>query len=102
MCLAIPGPFAGLAPFFAIPTETMPRNVMGPVIGLVNAFGSGVGGFFGPLITGWLKQKYNGITVPFVALGIGMLVGASLCVFLPKSPVRSAALAPAPAGGSAA
>ena len=90
MCLAIPGPFAALAPFFAIPSETMPRNVMGPVIGLVNAFGSGAGGFFGPMITGWLKQKYGGITVPFVALGLGMLIGAALSMLLPKSPAHLA------------
>ena len=29
LCLAIPGPFAALAPFWAIPTETMPRAVFG-------------------------------------------------------------------------
>ena len=28
MCLAIPGPFAAMAPFWAIPSETMPRNVV--------------------------------------------------------------------------
>ena len=54
MCLAIPGPFAALAPFWAIPTETLPRNVFGPVIGLVNALGN-TGGFAGPYIVGWLK-----------------------------------------------
>jgi len=36
LCLAIPGPFAALAPFWAIPTETMPHGVFGPVIGLAN------------------------------------------------------------------
>ena len=29
MCLAIPGPFAAMAPFWAIPSETLPRSVMG-------------------------------------------------------------------------
>ena len=37
MCLAIPGPFAALGPFWAIPGETLPRKCIGPVIGLVNA-----------------------------------------------------------------
>src|SRR2546423_1685793 len=40
MCLAIQGPFAGQAPFWAIPSETLPRSVMGSVMGLVNAFGN--------------------------------------------------------------
>lgn len=84
MCLAIPGPFAALAPFWAIPTETLPRNVFGPVIGLVNALGN-TGGFFGPAITGWLKLEYHSTAIPFNALGIGMLVAAALAFLLPKS-----------------
>ena len=84
LCLAIPGPFAALAPFWAIPTETMPRGVYGPVIGLVNALGN-TGGFFGPLIVGWLKTEYHGITVPFILLGAGMLTAAALTFFLPRS-----------------
>jgi len=89
LCLAIPGPYAALAPFWAIPTETMPRAVFGPVIGLVNALGN-TGGFAGPWIVGWLKKEYGGITVPFTALGIGMLVAAALAFLLPKSGGRRA------------
>jgi MFS family permease len=87
MCLAIPGPFAAIAPFWAIPSETLPRNVMGPVIGIVNAIGN-VGGYAGPWITGWLKEKYHGITVPFCVLGVGMLIAAALAFLLPKTPRR--------------
>ena len=32
LCLAIPGPFAAMAPFWAIPGETLPRSVMGVVM----------------------------------------------------------------------
>jgi len=84
MCLAIPGPFAALAPFWAIPTETLPRHVFGPVIGLVNALGN-TGGFAGPYIVGWLKLEYHSTAIPFNALGIGMLVAAALAFLLPKS-----------------
>lgn len=84
LCLAIPGPFAALAPFWAIPTETMPRRVYGPVIGLVNALGN-TGGFFGPLIVGWLKTEYNSTALPFTVLGIGMLLAAALAFLLPRS-----------------
>jgi sugar phosphate permease len=84
LCLAIPGPFAALAPFWAIPTETMPRAVFGPVIGLVNALGN-TGGYFGPLIVGWLKTRYQGVTVPFTALGAGLLLAAALAFLLPRS-----------------
>jgi len=94
LCLAIPGPFAGLAPFWAIPAETMPRAVLGAVMGLVNAVGN-LGGFLGQYIVGFLKQKAGGsITVPFAVLGICLLVGAALCAFLPAAPVRLAASVP--------
>ena len=83
LCLAIPGPFAALAPFWAIPTETLPRNVFGPVIGLVNSLGN-TGGFFGPAIVGWLKLKYDSTAIPFNALGIGLLAAAALAFLLPK------------------
>lgn len=84
LCLAIPGPFAALAPFWAIPTETLPRFVFGPVIGLVNALGN-TGGFAGPWIVGWLKLEYRSVNVPFTALGLGLLLAAGLAFLLPKS-----------------
>ena len=84
MCLAIPGPFAALGPFWAIPSETLPRNCIGPVIGLVNALGN-VGGFVGPFFVGWLKEDYGGVRLPFSLLGAGMLVAAGLAFLLPKA-----------------
>ena len=93
MCLAIPGPFAAMAPFWSIPSETLPRNVMGLVIGLVNAFGN-LGGFAGPYIVGWLMKVYHSTAIPFNVLGVGMLVAAGLAFLLPKTArhVRPAAL----------
>ena len=100
MCLAIPGPFAAMAPFWAIPAETLPRSVMGLVIGLVNAFGN-LGGFAGPYIAGWLKLEYHSIVVPFNVLGIGMLVAAGLAFLLPKCPRPASPPAPrSPVTGS--
>ena len=89
LCLAIPGPFAALAPFWAIPAETMPRAVFGAAIGLVNSVGNLVGGYFGPRVTGWLKDEYHSVSVPFTILGIGLLVAASLAFLLPGSALKS-------------
>jgi nitrate/nitrite transporter NarK len=83
MCLAIPGPFAAMAPFWAIPSETLPRNVMAVIIGLVNAFGN-LGGYVGNDIVGWLTKKYHSTAIPFTVLGAGMLVCAGLAFLLPK------------------
>jgi predicted MFS family arabinose efflux permease len=84
MCLAIPGPFAAMAPFWAIPAETLPRSVMAIVMGIVNAFGN-LGGFVGPYIAGWLKKEYNSLSLPFIVIGIGMLGCVALAFLLPKS-----------------
>ena len=84
MCLAIPGPFVAMGPFWSIPSEILPRSAVGLVIGLVNAVGN-LGGFAGPYIAGWLKQEYQSLTVAFDALGAGLLVGAALAFLLPKA-----------------
>jgi MFS family permease len=86
LCLAIPGPFAALAPFWAIASETMPRSVLGFIIGLVNAFGN-LGGFAGQYFVGWLEKLYHSTAIPFIVLGVGMLICAGLAFLLPK-PVR--------------
>jgi MFS transporter, ACS family, tartrate transporter len=85
MCLAIPGPFAAMAPFWSIPSETLPRSILGTIVGIVNAFGN-LGGFAGPYIVGWLKGAYQSTAIPFNALGLGMLIAAALSFLLPKAP----------------
>ncbi|PWU15235.1 MAG: MFS transporter [Verrucomicrobia bacterium] len=92
MCLAIPGPFVALGPFWAIPGETLPRNAMALTIGLVNALGN-LGGYEGPTIVGRLKQANGGsLTIPFQVLGLGLLVAAGLSFALPrKQPALSSA-----------
>ena len=84
MCLAIPGPFAAMGPFWSIPSETLPRGAAGLAIGLVNAFGN-LGGFAGPYIAGWLKHEYQSLPLAFDALGAGLLVGAGLAFMLPRA-----------------
>jgi MFS family permease len=84
MCLAIPGPFAAMGPFWSIPSESLPRSAVGLAIGLVNAFGN-LGGFAGPYIAGWLMQEYQSLAIAFDALGTGLLIGAGLAFLLPKA-----------------
>ena len=92
LCFAIQGPFAGLAPFWAIPSETLPRAVVGTVMGLVNAIGN-VGGWAGNATFGWLKQETGGTALPFSVLGGALLVAAVLALFLPKAVPERAATA---------
>jgi MFS family permease len=77
-----------MCPFWTIPAETLPRNLVGLVVGLVNAFGS-FGGIAGPLLVGWLEKKYNSTALGFNLLGAGMLINVALTYMLPKSKPRA-------------
>ncbi len=90
MCLAIPGPYAGMAPFWAIPGETLPRNAMGLVMGTVNAFGN-LGGFVGPYLIGALSSQYHSTAIGFTVIGVGMLGCTALAFLLPKAATARAA-----------
>jgi MFS family permease len=87
MCLAIPGPFAALAPFWAIPSETLPGSVLGVAMGIVNAFGN-LGGFAGQKVVGGVLEQYHTTAPAFIALGVGMLACAALAFMLPRSVQR--------------
>lgn len=95
LCFAIPGPFAGLAPFWANVGETIPKAQLGAVIGLVNAIGN-LGGHYGNVIAGWLKQTTGGsITASFLVLGGGLILAAVLCFLLPKAKAQAPPVTPA-------
>jgi len=87
LCFAVPGPFTSLAPFWAIASETLPRSVMGSVMGLVNAIGN-VGGWAGPYIVGWIKLETHSVVIPFSLIGAGLILAAALCFLLPRQPQK--------------
>ena len=56
------GSYGMLGPFWAIPTETLPRSVSGPAMGLINALGN-LGGYFGPLAVGFVLPSHRRLPV---------------------------------------
>jgi ACS family tartrate transporter-like MFS transporter len=89
LCLAIPGPFAAMGPFWAAAGEALPVAALGVVCGIVNAFGN-LGGYAGSYVVGWFKQEFNaqgadvGTAIGFSVLGVGMLICVALAFMLPK------------------
>ena len=83
LCLAIPGPFAAMGPFWAIPSECLPRAKAGLLIGLVNAFGC-LGGYVGPKFVGRMSGALHDTAMPFQVLGAAMLVCAGMAFLLPR------------------
>lgn len=81
ICLAGAGPYAALGPFWAIPTETLPRAVAASAMGMVNAIGN-LGGYFGPLLVGYLNQRTGNFLYGFGLLSLGLLVSSALTFLL--------------------
>ncbi len=79
------GAYAPLGPFWAIPTETLPAKVVGSVIGLVNGIGN-LGGYFAPLIVGYLTKKTGNFLYGFAFLGLITWIGAAFAFSLNPAP----------------
>jgi nitrate/nitrite transporter NarK len=90
------GAFGPMAPFWAIPTETLPAKTVGSVMGFVNAIGN-LGAYFAPLMVGYLNKISGNFTSGFAYLGAVTLAGAALC-FLLKPDTAGGATRPIPAG----
>jgi MFS family permease len=75
------GSYGSLGPFWAIPTETLPASVAGSAMGLVNALGN-LGGYFGPLVVGYLNQRTGNFLYAFGLLSAGWLLAAALTFLL--------------------
>jgi sugar phosphate permease len=82
------GSFGILGPFWAIPTETLPRSVSGSAMGLVNALGN-LGGYFGPLAVGYINQATGNFVYAFGVLSAGYFLGSLLTLFLRPAPATS-------------
>lgn len=82
------GSYGGHGPFWAIPTETLPRKVAGSAMGLINALGN-LGGYFGPYIVGWLNKETGNFVYGFGLLGVALIVGGVISARL-LPPSRSA------------
>ena len=79
------GAYGPMAPFWAIPTETLPAKTVGSVMGLVNAIGN-LGAYFAPLIVGYLNKITGNFVSGFAYLGAITVVGGALCFFLREKP----------------
>jgi len=75
------GSYGTHGPFWAIPTETLPRSVSGSAMGLINALGN-LGGYFGPLAVGFLNHHTGNFLYGFGLLSLGYLAGAGLTLLL--------------------
>ena len=81
VCLTAIGTYGPLGPFWAIPTENLPRTVAATGMGLITAIGS-LGGFFGPVAMGYLNKHNGNFRYGFALVGITLLVISVLSLFI--------------------
>ncbi|MGH9692482.1 MAG: MFS transporter [Candidatus Acidiferrales bacterium] len=89
VCLAAAGSYAPLGPFWTIPSEMLPKKIAGSAMGLINAVGN-LGGYFGPLVVGYLDKTTGGFRAGFGVLAAGMMAGGLLAFFIASPNARPA------------
>lgn len=81
VCFTVVGTNGCLGPFWAIPSETLPRKVAGPAMGLINSIGN-LGGFSGSLAMGYISGDAGGFLYGFGLVGASLLIASLVCLFL--------------------
>jgi MFS transporter, ACS family, tartrate transporter len=82
------GAYGPMGAFWAIPTETLPADIVGSVMGFANAIGN-LGAYFAPLIVGYLNKKTGSFLSGFAYLGAITLAAAALAMLLRTAPAHS-------------
>jgi MFS family permease len=75
LTVAAIGIFGIRGPYFALQAEEFSAATAAPGIAWIDTFAAS-GGFFGPLIVGWLKGATGSFTPPLLALALLSLLGA--------------------------
>lgn len=83
LTIALCGAFGAYSPFWAIPPSFLTGAAAGGAIALINSIGN-LGGFFGPYIVGYIKDVTGSFTISMIFLGISMIIGSCIIVFLVK------------------
>jgi sugar phosphate permease len=84
------GAYGPMGAFWAIPTETLSPQIVGSVMGFVNAIGN-LGAYFAPLIVGYLNKRTGSFLAGFTYLGVITLVAGGLTMLIKTAPVHAKA-----------
>jgi len=75
---------SSLGPFWAMPSEFLTGFSAASGIAVINSVGN-LGGFVGPYVVGFFKEKTGALYGGLAFAGISMLLAATLVLFLPKA-----------------
>ena len=81
---------AAYGPFYAIPGALLADNAAAAGIALIASLAN-VGGFVGPALIGWMKDRNGGYHGSFVILSVMAIASAGLMLYVRASRQRAAA-----------
>jgi sugar phosphate permease len=90
LSLILVGIYGALGPFWALPCEFLTGFAAASGIALVTSIAN-LGGFVGPYAVGLIQQRSGNLQGSLVPVGIGLLVFATLLLFLPERQTHKAA-----------
>lgn len=96
-CVAGVGLYGAMAVFVTIPSSFLTGAALAAGFGVINGFGN-LGGYWGPQVTGWLKDATHGFTAAIGVYGVVMALGAGIVLVL-EAATRRGAAPTAPAAG---
>jgi len=79
ICLAALGIWSTLGPFWSLATEFLSGTAAAGGIALINSIGN-LGGFVGPYVVGFVKDKTGSFTGGLFALAMALLIGGLLAL----------------------
>lgn len=82
------GLFAPLPPLWSIPTDRLPRDLVGPAFGLINLVGN-VGAFVGPFLVGFLLNTTKQFTWGLASVAIAMMLSGLFVVMAGTTGISS-------------
>ena len=83
LCVSATGIWSTLGPFWSIPTAFLSGTAAAGGIALINSVGN-VGGFVGPTVMGFLKQRTHRFESGLVVLAATLVVAGVLALSLPR------------------
>jgi sugar phosphate permease len=90
-CLTGIGTYGYAGPLWSIPTETLPKKIVGPAMGFING-NANLGAFVGAITVGLVRRYTGGFVYGFAVLAIALLLASALCFCLNPAPLRQADL----------
>lgn len=75
LCISYAGLAFAASAIWSLPGDTAPRNMTSVLAGMQNCTAN-MGGFIGPIITGYIITLYGNFTIALVISGLACLIGA--------------------------